>query len=178
MTIVKQWSNPPVLIAGSEASDFMPVGGGGGRSRLSNSESRESISSIPPAYINKLTVQGVFEIRPFSLPYSRLKGMGFREGKRVSVNEVNSNAYHILLKNITPLKWGYQHFIIWQVPLFLLTSLFGTTVSCSFRSKPSYLLRVTQWCIPSESCQASWLQQLTTLRIIMLLMSLCAVSLY
>jgi hypothetical protein len=103
MTIVKQWGptlqysmlvlehQTLCLLWGKKQA--LELGSPGNRS-----------SSVPPAYINKLTVQGMCDIRPFNLPYSRVKGMGFRERKRVSVNKVNSNIYHILLKNITPLK--------------------------------------------------------------------------
>jgi len=37
---------------------------------------------MPSSYINKLSLQGLNEIRSFSPPYSRLKGMAFTEREK------------------------------------------------------------------------------------------------
>jgi hypothetical protein len=43
-------------------------------------------------------------IRSCGLPYSRLKGMGFGDRKRVAVNEFNSSTHSIVVRSITLLK--------------------------------------------------------------------------
>jgi hypothetical protein len=41
-------------------------------------------------------MQGLREIRPYKLPFSKFEGIGFRERKKASVNKVNSQTKYII----------------------------------------------------------------------------------
>jgi hypothetical protein len=48
-------------------------------------------------------MQGLQEIRPYKLPFSKLESIEFKDRKRATVNEVNSQTKYII-KNDTLLK--------------------------------------------------------------------------